>query len=441
MRILLTIHTFPPMSWAGSQLSTYHLARGLGGLGHDVEVLHTEASDERGVERRVVDGVVCTVLRKPIASFTNVFGEEDPWVDRAFAGCVGRFRPDILHVNHLLYLSDNLPRIARSHGIPVVFTVRDYWQACPRLVRVDWRQRLCERATAARCAYCCRALYTRYPTGPSRQRGRPAVRAAKTAAKSVLWALREAAPAFWRMRRRRSRLRAMVDAVDWWIAPSEAHLAAMVARGVPADRAEVIRNPVPWTGEMPARAARSGRLRFGSLGPSTEPKGFLVLLGAFRGMEAADLDIYGARESRTGIPDEHRSVLDQDNVRRRGPVGEAGKAAALSSMDALIVPSLVPESGPRVVQEALAAGVPVIGSALGGITEQIREGVDGMLFPAGATRTLRAIIERCIGDPAFIRGLRPSAAAVPTVEQHARQVLAVYSRLARPVAGIPTPRP
>jgi len=417
------------MSWAGSEQSTYQLARGLAGLGLEVEVLHAERSAERGAERRVTDGVACTVLAKPAESVTDLFGGTDTWVNRAFADCLERFRPDIVHVSHLLSLSDDVPRIARDQGIPVVFTLRDQWLGCPRIVRVDWRLRLCGRATAAKCAYCCRTLYSRYLSPSPRRQGRPMLRVAKQTAKAVLWALREAAPAHRRIRQRRHRQRALLANVDWWIAPSQAHLAAMIAQGIPADRAEVIRNPIAWTGELPKRTVRSGRLRFGFLGAVTLPKGIEVLLAAFRGLHAADLDIYGPHGPDFAAADAYRDVVGQDNVRLRGPVGEPGKAAALSSMDALIVPSIVPEAGPRVVQEALAAGVPVIGSAIGGITEQVRDGLDGFLVPAGDARSLRAIVERCVANPEMIRGLRPSAAEVPTVERHARQVLAVYMRL------------
>ena len=43
------------------------------------------------------------------------------------------------------------------------------------------------------------------------------------------------------------------------------------------------------------------------------------------------------------------------------------------------VPSQSMETGPLVVLEAFAAGLPVLGSALGGIADKVRDGVDGVL--------------------------------------------------------------
>ena len=53
--------------------------------------------------------------------------------------------------------------------------------------------------------------------------------------------------------------------------------------------------------------------------------------------------------------------------------------STLRQYDALVVPSQWMETGPLVVLEAFAAGVPVIGSALGGLTDKIRDGIDGVL--------------------------------------------------------------
>ncbi|MFN4016487.1 MAG: glycosyltransferase [Reyranella sp.] len=53
----------------------------------------------------------------------------------------------------------------------------------------------------------------------------------------------------------------------------------------------------------------------------------------------------------------------------------------LSDIDVLAVPSRYMETGPIVVQEARALGIPVMGADLGGISERVRDGVDGWLLP------------------------------------------------------------
>lgn len=63
------------------------------------------------------------------------------------------------------------------------------------------------------------------------------------------------------------------------------------------------------------------------------------------------------------------------------------------------------------LMEALALGVPVAVTAVGGNVEVVREGVDGTLVPAGDDDALAAAILRLAGDPALRRHLATGAAA------------------------------
>ena len=53
----------------------------------------------------------------------------------------------------------------------------------------------------------------------------------------------------------------------------------------------------------------------------------------------------------------------------------------IASVDVLAVPSQWKECAPLVVAEALSVGTPVLGSRLGAIKEQVRDGLDGFLLP------------------------------------------------------------
>ena len=55
----------------------------------------------------------------------------------------------------------------------------------------------------------------------------------------------------------------------------------------------------------------------------------------------------------------------------------------LDEMDVLVLPSLRGEGMPMVVLEALASGVPVIGTCVEGVPEVVREGIEGLLVEAG----------------------------------------------------------
>jgi glycosyltransferase involved in cell wall biosynthesis len=107
-------------------------------------------------------------------------------------------------------------------------------------------------------------------------------------------------------------------------------------------------------------------------------------------------------------------------------------AKTLARADALAVPSLVLETGPLVVLEAKAAGIPVIGSRLGGIAELVREPEDGVLVPPGDEVAWAEALQALIAQPRRrVRDRVPSD--VRTMRDVAAEMAEVYRSVAAPV--------
>jgi glycosyltransferase involved in cell wall biosynthesis len=91
------------------------------------------------------------------------------------------------------------------------------------------------------------------------------------------------------------------------------------------------------------------------------------------------------------------------NVEFRGLVAGTAVPAVLRGARALLVPSLWDDAAPRSVTEAYAAGVPVIASRRGGLTETVKHGESGLLVSPGRTSEWAAAVRRLSNDEEAIR--------------------------------------
>ena len=121
-------------------------------------------------------------------------------------------------------------------------------------------------------------------------------------------------------------------------------------------------------------------------------------------------------------------------VRFLPPVAPGAVIATLAGYDVTLVPSLWLETGPLVVYESFAAGVPVIGSDLGGIPEIVRDGVDGMLVRPGDVAAWGAALATVVRDRGRLDALRANVRPPRTMADAAREMAELYGRLVARVA-------
>jgi len=99
----------------------------------------------------------------------------------------------------------------------------------------------------------------------------------------------------------------------------------------------------------------------------------------------------------------------------------------------VVVPSEWYENCSMVVLEAMAHGKPVIGSRIGGISEQIDNGVSGLLFAAGDRQELAEKIDLLITDASLRQQLgvqaRKKLEREYSLKNHCRQLVSIYKKL------------
>jgi glycosyltransferase involved in cell wall biosynthesis len=105
----------------------------------------------------------------------------------------------------------------------------------------------------------------------------------------------------------------------------------------------------------------------------------------------------------------------------------------VGELDLLVIPSLS-EGTPLVLLEGAAGGVPVVATTVGGIPEQVSDGIEGLLVRPGDDRALADACRRILADRAF--GARLVAAAADRLRQADPEaavdaVVALYAHVLR----------
>jgi glycosyltransferase involved in cell wall biosynthesis len=103
--------------------------------------------------------------------------------------------------------------------------------------------------------------------------------------------------------------------------------------------------------------------------------------------------------------------------------------ALIAGADWVVMPSVWWENAPLVIQEAFLHRRPVIASAIGGMAEMVKDGVNGLLVPPDDPIALAAAMRRAATEPGLWRRLKAGIATPITVAQAARAHLALYRKL------------
>jgi glycosyltransferase involved in cell wall biosynthesis len=213
---------------------------------------------------------------------------------------------------------------------------------------------------------------------------------------------------------------------------------------------EIIPNGIPLTEFHPGVATPDWRVRCGLptgplvtyLGRLTVDKGvhrFLSAVKAVSERRPIVAIIGGSGPEENALRDELNADSElSKRVRYVGPIAEEEKAALLGQSDLFVLPS-TSDTSSVAVMEAMACGVPVLVSNVGGPAEIVEDGVTGrQVDPLNASRVAEAITE-LLDRPAERRQLASHAlefvARHGSIEATARRFISLYEHLLEAKGG------
>ena len=447
MRILFTTHQFFPESRAGVELVTLGLARELKARGHEPFVLaarrtvpHSDLLPNE-TEDYELDGVPVRRIGRPEEGLSRPYElnyRNDDMAERT-REYVRKVGPDLVHAMHLQGLSASVLPVFEELGLPVVFTAADFWPVCPV---VDLRRHdgvMCEGPDVSHCVRC---LASR-STDPRLRKAARLLPGAVTRAAGLVSRTRLSFPLrqVEAVRERPAYIRDRMESVDQILAYTHLTRDLLVANGI--GRRKIHVSPYGIDTSHVARVSTQRRpsatLRFGFVGTLAPHKGPDLLVRAF-GMLPPGVDatvsIHGSEKGYETYAAGLRDLAGDDGrIGFPGPFSREELGSVLAGLDVLVVPSRWYENAPGVVFEAFAAGMPVISTDLGGMSEFVRPGKNGLLFALDDAEDLARQLRALIEDNDLLGRLRAGIEPVKTVGEYAGELIELYGTLAGTSGG------
>jgi len=349
--------------------------------GHKVELFSVNNNTFSGVLRTasIACGTVYSIKSRAI-------------VERQIA----RFAPDLVHVHNFFpQLSPSVLYACVTFRVPVVQTLHNFRLICPNALLYR-KGKPCESCVGSSFAWpgVLHACYRNSHVGTAVVAGMLGVHRV-----SNTW----------------------TDAVHAFISLSDFARSRFIAGGIPESRLFVKPNFVM---PDPRAGSRSGGYAI-FIGRLSAEKGIETLLSAWTRLPGRKLKIVGDGPLKAAV--EKTECRDIEFLGQR-PVQEV--LELLGAAEFLAFPSQCYENFPRVIVEAFAKGVPVLGSDLGSIREVVENGRTGVLFSAANKDDLARKADWLFEHPDEAQRMSTAARlrfeASYTADQNYEQLMKIY---------------
>jgi glycosyltransferase involved in cell wall biosynthesis len=366
------------------------------------------------------------------------YGVADDIAAHNFRNIVNALRPAIVHLHaRTSAVSERLCDFAHYAGARVVFTYHTPTVSCARGTLMLFGNEPCDGVVQRRrCTSCTlaahgvpRVLSALAASIPDRLAASLAAlgKAAKPAAAIQMSAL---------LGQGSVRFHAFTARVDHVVVPCLWARDVLARNGVPDAKITLSRQGLAdrrVTAGVATSREEGEPLRMAYFGRIDPAKGADLLVRAVAAIPHAQvtLDLFAILPPGPSAPrTQLESWVARDRrLTLRPPVAPDAVHDIMSGYDLIAIPSRGFETGPLVALEAFAAGVPVLGSDLGGIAESVRNGVDGILVRPDDVDAWAATILRLAGNRTQVRDLRANIRPPRSMDQVAGEMAKIYAKL------------
>ena len=438
MKIIHVPHNYYPDPVGGSEIYVDNLSRILIDYGVSSTII-APADDNYTYEHNGIE-----VRRFKVSSGNddchNLYKLAKDLEHSGFEDCVLSIKPDIIHLHSsILSFANTVINTAARNRIPVIFTYHTPILTCMRGTLLKFGKNACDGRIDIDTCSACAINYNGIPVNIAELLISVSQFAgwlpAKMDLRGGIWtALRMTEL----VAKRKNILMEIIDRTDCIVALNQWTINLLKINDVDDNKIKMVRHGINFNiNDYPINVDRNYRkgsiLRLVYLGRIVKEKGLEILLKALATIPDVDLtlDIFGiTQNSDLKFKNEIQYQASGDKrVRFKQPVKNNEVINVLAGYDILVVPSQWYETGPLVVLEAYAAGIPVIGSDLGGISEMVENGQNGILVRYDSIEDWAQKIKSLANNDKIYRRLKNNVSPPRTTDDVAKEMIDVYNEV------------
>ncbi|MDP2938693.1 MAG: glycosyltransferase [Candidatus Omnitrophota bacterium] len=418
-RILYMLGWFYPDSVGGSEYYVYLLAKEVQASGWEVMIAAPSVDEKE--DNYAYEGL--SVYRYPVSlkpTRLEVRGETLPKYFDVFANWLKNYKPDIVHMHSYTRGCGFFhAQFVKQLRISLIFTVHIPGLTCVRGTLMRWGKIPCDgQMRLYRCGACylekqglskyAALAISAISTFTVKLSNNPENRLGTALGIKRLVSIRK------------ERIQQLFNLADGIVLVSKWLYGVFRINGIPDAKLSLCRHGLPpeLINSRPRFDTKVSKpIRIGYLGRFDPFKGVHVLVEAIKRLPLdipIELRLYGRvndEEGQAYLKKLQKTGNHDSRILFCGEVTDKDYPEIFNNLDILAVPSLWLETGPLVVLEAFAAGIPVMGSNLGGISELVTNGVNGILLEPGSIKAWsNAIQQLCLYPESlkdWVRGIPP----------------------------------
>lgn len=280
-------------------------------------------------------------------------------------------RPAVVHGHNMTGMSLGMLEIANESGAAVCITLHDHWGFCLKNTILDSDNKRCDHFL--QCGSCM-----------------PVLNAGNIHIPVSI---------------RQTYFRKVFEKVDMFFSPSRYLADTYIRAGFSWHRMLQLWNGIDTGKYADIRKKQSDKFRISFVGHFGKHKGIVLLIRAVArlGRENIEIELAGDGEESENYKKLAAELGILSQIRFWGKIDNKDMPRLFAETDVYCLPSVWPENQPVSITEAMACGIPVIASDLGGNSELVRHGVNGFLFCPGDDRDLSEKIRTLMDDESLLK--------------------------------------